>query len=391
MKSDIILVKYGEIYLKGLNRPQFMRALVQRVRQSLEGTGAEVTLHDARILVRGYEDRDEAVLRIRKVFGVHSVCPAVEMDKEDFNTVLEAAAEMMSAFTGTFKVDARRSDKHYFLDTPGLNARIGEYILENAGGSLTVDVRKPDHVLRVEIRDKAYLYSQVLPAAGGMPVGTGGKAALLLSGGIDSPVAGYMIAKRGVELIAVHYHSFPYTSEQARQKVLDLAQILAGYCCGIKVYIVPFTAVQTAIHQRCPEDYTTLIMRRCMMRIAETIARKEHCGALVTGESLGQVASQTMEALNATDAVAGMPVFRPLIGFDKIEIIHRAEQIGTLEISNLPFEDCCTVFTPRHPATRPRLEKVEEAEKDLDAGELMREAVEKAECVRFNAHGERMA
>ncbi len=391
MKSDIILVKYGEIYLKGLNRPQFMRALVQRVRQSLEGTGAEVTLHDARILVRGYEDRDEAVLRIRKVFGVHSVCPAVEMDKEDFNAVLEAAAEMMSAFTGTFKVDARRSDKHYFLDTPGLNARIGEYILENAGGSLTVDVRKPDHVLRVEIRDKAYLYSQVLPAAGGMPVGTGGKAALLLSGGIDSPVAGYMIAKRGVELIAVHYHSFPYTSEQARQKVLDLAQILAGYCCGIKVYIVPFTAVQTAIHQRCPEDYTTLIMRRCMMRIAETIARKEHCGALVTGESLGQVASQTMEALNATDAVAGMPVFRPLIGFDKIEIIHRAEQIGTLEISNLPFEDCCTVFTPRHPATRPRLEKVEEAEKDLDAGELMREAVEKAECVRFNAHGERMA
>ena len=391
MKSDIILVKYGEIYLKGLNRPQFMRALVQRVRQSLEGTGAEVTLHDARILVRGYEDRDEAVLRIRKVFGVHSVCPAVEMDKEDFNAVLEAAAEMMSAFTGTFKVDARRSDKHYFLDTPGLNARIGEYILENAGGSLTVDVRKPDHVLRVEIRDKAYLYSQVLPAAGGMPVGTGGKAALLLSGGIDSPVAGYMIAKRGVELIAVHYHSFPYTSEQARQKVLDLAQILAGYCCGIKVYIVPFTAVQTAIHQRCPEDYTTLIMRRCMMRIAETIARKEHCGALVTGESLGQVASQTMEALNATDAVAGMPVFRPLIGFDKIEIIHRAEEIGTLEISNLPFEDCCTVFTPRHPATRPRLEKVEEAEKDLDAGELMREAVEKAECVRFNAHGERMA
>ena len=391
MKSDIILVKYGEIYLKGLNRPQFMRALVQRVRQSLEGTGAEVTLHDARILVRGYEDRDEAVLRIRKVFGVHSVCPAVEMDKEDFNAVLEAAAEMMSAFTGTFKVDARRSDKHYFLDTPGLNARIGEYILESAGGSLTVDVRKPDHVLRVEIRDKAYLYSQVLPAAGGMPVGTGGKAALLLSGGIDSPVAGYMIAKRGVELIAVHYHSFPYTSEQARQKVLDLAQILAGYCCGIKVYIVPFTAVQTAIHQRCPEDYTTLIMRRCMMRIAETIARKEHCGALVTGESLGQVASQTMEALNATDAVAGMPVFRPLIGFDKIEIIHRAEQIGTLEISNLPFEDCCTVFTPRHPATRPRLEKVEEAEKDLDAGELMREAVEKAECVRFNAHGERMA
>ena len=391
MKSDIILVKYGEIYLKGLNRPQFMRALVQRVRQSLEGTGADVTLHDARILVRGYADRSDAVRRIRKVFGVHSVCPAVEMDKEDFDAVLEAAAEMMAPFSGTFKVDARRSDKHYFLDTPGLNARIGEYVLENAEGRLTVDVRKPEHVLRVEIRDKAYLYSEVLPAAGGMPVGTGGKAALLLSGGIDSPVAGYMIAKRGVELIAVHYHSFPYTSEQAKQKVLDLAGILAGYCCGIKVYIVPFTAVQTAIHQRCPEDYTTLIMRRCMMRIAEAIARKEHCGALVTGESLGQVASQTMEAINATDAVAGMPVFRPLIGFDKIEIIQRAESIGTLEISNLPYEDCCTVFTPRHPATRPRLEKVEEAESPLDADDLMREAVEKAECVRFDARGERMA
>ncbi len=388
--TPIILVKYGEIYLKGLNRPQFMRALVQRVRQALEGTGAEVTLKDARILVRGCADRDEAIRRVRKVFGVHSVCPAAEMDKEDFDAVMAQAAEMMTPYTGTFKVDSRRSDKHYFLDSPAMNAKVGEYILEHCDGRLTVNVRKPDHVLNLEIRDKAYLYCEILPAAGGMPVGTGGKAALLLSGGIDSPVAGYMIAKRGVELIAVHFYSFPYTSEQAKQKVLDLARILAGYCCGIKVYVVPFTDIQMAIHRQCPEDYTTLIMRRCMMRIAERIARREHCGALVTGESLGQVASQTMEALNATDAVAGMPVFRPLIGFDKIEIINRAEQIGTLETSNLPYEDCCTVFTPRHPATRPRLEKVEQAERALEGEDMIAEAADKAECVRYGAHGEEL-
>ena len=214
-----------------------------------------------------------------------------------------------------------------------------------------------------------------------MPVGTGGKAALLLSGGIDSPVAGYMIAKRGVQLTAVHYHSFPYTSEQAKQKVLDLAKILSEYCCGLKVYVVPFTEIQMQIHEKCPEEYTTLIMRRYMMRIAERIARKEGALALVTGESVGQVASQTMEALQTTDEVAHMPVFRPLIGFDKIDIIEYAKKIGTYETSSLPYEDCCTVFTPRHPATKPKMTKILEGESKLDQEQLIETAVENAEIV----------
>ena len=256
-------------------------------------------------------------------------------------------------------------------------------MLEHNQDHLTVDVHDPEHILSVEIRDQAYLYCKVYPAAGGMPVGTGGKAALLLSGGIDSPVAGYMIAKRGVQLVAVHYHSFPYTSEQAKQKVLDLAKILSEYCCGIRVYVVPFTDIQMQIHEKCPEEYTTLIMRRYMMRIAEIIARKEGALALITGESVGQVASQTMEALQVTNEVVGMPVLRPLIGFDKIDIIEYAEKIGTYETSSLPYEDCCTVFTPRHPATKPKEEKIAWGEARLEQDALIAAAVENAEIVEL--------
>ncbi len=378
--QKLLLVRYGEIYLKGQNRPYFLKALVSRVKQSVLDLGGKVWLHDARIFVSGVGDMDECIRRVKKVFGVHSVCPALEMEKDDFDRILAEAARMMDGLTGTFKVEARRSDKHYFLDSPAINARVGEYVLEHTNG-LTVDVKKPEHVLSVEIRDKAYLYCRVIMAVGGMPVGTGGKAALLLSGGIDSPVAGYMIAKRGVELIGVHYYSFPYTGPQARQKVLDLAKILSGYTCGMRVYVVPFTHIQMEIHAKCPDDYTTLIMRRYMMRIAEIIARKEGAMALVTGESIGQVASQTMEALNATDQVVDMPVFRPVIGFDKIDIIHEAEKIGTYETSCLPYEDCCTVFTPRHPATRPKAEKILEGESRLEEKELIDEAVEAAEIV----------
>ena len=379
----LLLVRYGEIYLKGLNRPYFLKALVLRVRQAVKDMGGVVWLKDARIFVSNVEDMDECVRRVTRVFGVHSVCPAVEMEKDDFDRILETAAELAAPLTGTFKVEARRSDKHYFLDSPAINARVGEYVLERSEGRLKVDVKKPEHVLSVEIRDKAYLYVQVIMAVGGMPVGTGGKAALLLSGGIDSPVAGYMIAKRGVELVAIHYYSFPYTGPQARQKVLDLAKILSEYTCGLKVYVVPFTRIQMEIHAKCPDEYTTLIMRRYMMRIAEIIARKEGAMALVTGESIGQVASQTMEALNATDSVVNMPVFRPVIGFDKIDIIHQACAIGTYETSCLPYEDCCTVFTPRHPATRPRAEKILEGERLLAEKELIDEAVETAEVVQL--------
>ncbi len=379
----LLMVRYGEIYLKGLNRPYFLRALVSRVREAAKPFGGKVWLHDARVFVSDMNDPEGCMERVRKVFGVHSVCPAIEMEKDDFDGICQQAELMMRPLSGTFKVESRRADKHYFLDSPQINRQVGEYVLMRNEDHLKVDVHKPEHVLSIEIRDQAYLYCQVYPAVGGMPVGTGGKAALLLSGGIDSPVAGYMIAKRGVQLVAVHYHSFPYTSEFAKQKVLDLAKILSDYCCGIKVYVVPFTEIQMQIHEKCPEDYTTLIMRRYMMRIAERIARKEECLALITGESVGQVASQTMEALATTDQVVEMPVFRPLIGFDKIDIIEYARKIGTYETSSLPYEDCCTVFTPKHPATKPKMTKILEGEGNLDQEALIAAAVDNAEIVEL--------
>ena len=382
--QKLLMVRYGEIYLKGLNRPYFLRALVSRVKEAAKPFGGQVWLHDARVFISGASDLDACRERVCKVFGVHSVAPAIEIEKDDFEAVCQQASELMQGLTGTFKVDARRSDKHYFLESPQINAKIGEYVLEHGDGQLKVDVKHPEHILSVEIRDQAYLYCRVYPAVGGMPVGTGGKAALLLSGGIDSPVAGYMIAKRGVQLVAVHYHSFPYTSEFAKQKVLDLAKILSEYCCGIKVYVVPFTDIQMQIHEKCPEDYTTLIMRRYMMRIAEKIAEKEEAMALITGESVGQVASQTIEALVTTNQVVEqLPVFRPLIGFDKIDIIDYAKRIGTYDTSSLPYEDCCTVFTPRHPATKPKMALIEKGESALDQEALIQAAVENAEIVEL--------
>ena len=377
---ELLLVRYGEIFLKGQNRPVFMRALVKRIKHAVKDLGATVYLNDSRIFVTDYSDQDEAIRKVTKVFGVHSVCPAIEMPKEDFEAVAAQAVSMMSDLRGTFKVTARRSDKRYPLDSPAINGQIGHRILV-ANKNLSVDVKNPDHVMNVEIRDHAYLYVKVVPAVGGMPVGTNGRATLLLSGGIDSPVAGWMIAKRGVHINAVHFHSYPYTSDRAKEKVLDLARILAESCCGIRVHVVPFTKIQMEIHEKCPDEYTTLIMRRFMMRIAERVAISEKSEALITGESIGQVASQTMTALGTTDMVVNMPVFRPVIGFDKTEIIAIAEKIGTMETSSLPYEDCCTVFTPRHPATHPHLDIIEEAEAKLDMEALIQEAVDGIEIV----------
>ena len=379
---QLILIRYGEIYLKGLNRPYFMHALVERVKQAVRPFGGKVWLHDARIFVSDMTDMDACMAAVSKVFGVHSLCPAIEMDKSDFNAICEKATEMMQGLTGTFKVDSRRSDKRYPMTSPEINMEAGGYILHHTEG-LKVDIHHPEHVMNIEIRDHAYLYVKVMEAVGGMPVGTGGKATLLLSGGIDSPVAGYMIGKRGVEISAVHFHSYPYTSERAKEKVITLAKELSEYCCGIRLYVVPFTEPQLTIHEKCPEEYGTLIMRRFMMRIASKIAEKEGARALITGESIGQVASQTIEALCCTDAVAGMPVFRPLIGNDKIEIIRIAEKIGTYETSCLPYEDCCTVFTPRHPATHPKLDHVEKAEQCLDIEGLVNACVEGAELLEL--------
>lgn len=378
---ELLLVRYGEIFLKGLNRPYFMRALVQKIKHAVKDVGGRVWLHDGRIFVSDFTDLDECIRKVTKVFGVHSVCPAVEMEKDSFDAIAEQAARMTEGLTGTFKVAARRSDKRYPMDSPKINEELGYRILM-AHPELKVDIHKPDHVVNVEIRDMVYLYVKVIMAYGGMPVGTNGKATLLLSGGIDSPVAGWMIAKRGVSINAVHFHSYPYTSDRAKEKVLELARILSGSCCGIRVHIVPFTKIQMEIHEKCPEEYTTLIMRRFMMRIAERVAKKEGSGALITGESIGQVASQTMEALGVTDAVVDMPVFRPVIGFDKTDIIEIAEKIGTFETSSLPYEDCCTVFTPRHPATKPKMDIVLDAESRLDAEALIDEAMAEIETVQ---------
>ncbi len=379
--QDLLLVRYGEIFLKGLNRPYFIRALVRKIRYAVRGMGATVNVHDGRIFVRGFNDTEACIDRVTKVFGVHSVSPAVEMPKEDFDAICSQAIEMVKDLKGTFKVNARRSDKRYPLNSPAINEEAGYRIL-NANPNLKVDVHNPDYLVNIEIRDMAYLYVKEIPAYGGMPVGTNGNATLLLSGGIDSPVAGWMIAKRGVQINAVHYHSYPYTSDRAKEKVLDLARKLSFSCCGIKVYVVPFTEIQMQIHEKCPEEYTTLIMRRYMMRIAERIARDTESEALITGESIGQVASQTMTALGTTDAVVEMPVFRPLIGFDKSEIIETARKIGTLEISEQPFEDCCTVFTPRHPATHPKMEKILEGESRLEQEELIQRALDGTEMIR---------
>lgn len=377
---NLLLVRYGEIFLKGLNRPFFLRSLVKRVRYAVNDLHGQVWLNDGRIFISEFDDQDECIARVTKVFGVHSVCPAVEMPKDDFDAICQKAIEMTEGLQGTFKVVARRSDKRYFMDSPMINEELGYRIL-TARPELTVDVHHPDHLVNVEIRDMAYLYVKVIPAVGGMPVGTNGKATLLLSGGIDSPVAGWMIAKRGVQINAVHFHSYPYTSDRAKEKVIDLARKLSFSCCGIRVHVIPFTEIQMKIHEKCPEEYTTLIMRRFMMRIAERIADIEGSQALITGESIGQVASQTMEALAVTDSVVSLPVFRPLIGFDKSEIIDVARQIDTYELSSLPYEDCCTVFTPRHPATKPKLEKIAEGEEKLDAESLINAAVEAREII----------
>ena len=326
-----------------------------------------------------FDDLQECISRVTKVFGIYSVSPAVEMEK-DLEAISEKAIEMMRGKEGSFKVFGRRSDKSFPLNSMEIGMEVGGRVLQS-NPKLWVDVHKPQHRLNIEIRDNAYLCVEEIMAVGGLPMGTGGKAALLLSGGIDSPVAGYQLMKRGVRCCAIHFQSPPYTGELARDKVMQLAKKLADYAGGMRVYLVPFTKCQLEIHEKCPDGLGTLITRRFMMRIAEKIARDYGAQALITGESLGQVASQTMEALGCTDAVVNMPVFRPLIGMDKTEIMAIAQKIDTFETSILPYEDCCTVFTPRHPVTRPKLSTMPDAERKLDVDALVDEAVAATEMV----------
>ena len=376
---QVLLVRYGEVFLKGANRPHFLKVLTDNIKRAVKPLNGHVWLSDARVYVSDFTDLQACVDRVSKVFGVYSVSPALEMEK-DLDVIGEACVQMMAPLSGTFKVLGKRSDKKFPMNSMELAAEIGHRVLE-ANPNLRVDVHTPEHRLTVEIRDNAYICVREILAVGGMPTGTGGKAALLLSGGIDSPVAGYQLMKRGVRLCAIHFQSPPYTGELAKDKVLQLAKKLAWYSGGMRVYLVPFTKCQLEIHEKCPEELGTLITRRFMMRIAERIAKQFGALALITGESLGHVASQTMEALCCTDAVVTMPVFRPLIGLDKTEIMAVAEKIDTYETSILPYEDCCTVFTPRHPVTKPKLETMPKVEEKLDVEALVSEAVEGTEMV----------
>ena len=380
---EILLVRFGEVFLKGQNRPFFMKKLMDHIRQAVRPVNGRVWMSEGRFYVSDFTDMDECIRRVTRVFGVHSVSPAIEMDKDNFEAICEQAARMMEPLSGTFKVLARRSDKRYPLDSPAIMREAGGYILDHVP-QLTVDVNHPDHTMMIEIRDHAYLSVKRIPAVEGMPMGTNGKACLLLSGGIDSPVAGFMIAKRGVELCCVHYHSFPYTSERAREKVLELARLLSEYCGKMRVHVVPFTEIQMQIHAKCPENYTTLIMRRYMMKIAEELAKKDDCLGLITGESIGQVASQTVHSLAVTNAVCTLPVFRPLIGFDKQDIVDISLKIGTYETSIEPYEDCCTIFVAKHPVTKPVLHLIEKSERNLEEkiDALVKEAIDTVEVIR---------
>lgn len=384
--KEIILVKYGEIILKGLNRHIFEDKLVNNIRKVV-GNEASVRKSLATIYVEPADnaDIDKLAEKITKVFGVVSVTRAGITEK-DIDDIAKGAAEYLKDTLGTkktFKVETKRADKRYPMKSPEISAYLGGKLLA-AYPHLKVDVKNPDIVVNAEVREAgAYVYADKLKGCGGLPTGTGGKAMLLLSGGIDSPVAGYMIGKRGVTLEAVHFFSHPFTSENAKQKVLDLAKIIAGFTGGMKVHIVPFTAQQLEMKAKCPAEHMTLLMRRMMMMISSQIAKKEGAGALVTGESLGQVASQTLEAIGVTDDACTVPCFRPLIGMDKEEIVEIARNIGTYETSILPFEDCCTVFVPKHPTTKPKLERILESESRLDVEDLVRRAVEGTETVIF--------
>ncbi|MBC3797425.1 tRNA uracil 4-sulfurtransferase ThiI [Acetobacterium tundrae] len=385
--EHVILVRYGEIALKGLNRNYFIELLAKNIRNTLWCVpSAKVKKIQGRIIVNvEEEDLKLGMERIQKVFGIVSVSPAIVIDS-DIKVIEENAIEQVRSAEGikTFKITAKRGDKTFPIKSPDLNYRLGETVLDAVAG-ISVDIHNPDLNLWVEVREKTYMYHEFLKCNGGLPVGCSGKGALLLSGGIDSPVAGYMMAKRGVEVIAVYFHSFPFTSDRAKQKVIDLAKIMSQYCGRIKLYVVPFTEVQTKIVELCPDRQTTIIIRRYMMRIAEMIAAKEGAKALITGESLGQVASQTMEGLGATNAVANLPVFRPLIGFDKADIVKIAQEIGTFETSILPYEDCCTIFVPKHPETKPKISEMirsEEAIAEMMV-DMMATAVENSEIVKL--------
>ena len=387
------LIKYAEIGVKGKNRYVFEDALVKEIERALsrvEGTFS-ISKEMGRIYVTAETeyDFDDVIEALQHVFGISGICPVVIVEDEGYEQlekdIVEYIGKVYPNCKKTFKVCARRSKKTYPFDSMELNAKIGGAILD-AYPQMTVDVHKPEISLTVEIRSKIYLYSMIIPGPGGMPLGTGGKAMLLLSGGIDSPVAGYMISKRGVTIDAIYFHAPPYTSERAKEKVQDLARIVSRYTGPIRLHVVTFTDIQLAIYENCPHEELTIIMRRYMMRIAEEFAHRNGAYGLVTGESIGQVASQTMQSMAITNEVCSLPVYRPLIAYDKQDIVDVAVRIGTYETSVLPYEDCCTIFVAKHPVTKPLLKKIQNSERKLEnvIDDLVEKAIETTEVIEIN-------
>lgn len=383
--EKVIIIRYCELYLKGKNRGYFERLFAVNIERSLKGIRHELRRKSGRYLIEGFEDNDvdRILAKLCKVFGIHTLSVAYKVTS-DFDNIY-AAARLVAPVCGTFKVETHRADKSFPMNSMQLSAAIGGRLLDDVK-SLTVDVHSPEHVVNIDVREDgtSLVFGSFIKGAGGMPVGSAGKGLLLISGGIDSPVAGHMIAKRGMSLDCVHFHSYPYTNMQAKEKVIDLAKVLSEYACGMNLHVIKVTHIQEEIHKKCNGEYMVTLLRRFMMRIAEKIA--ESCGAqcIITGESLGQVASQTIEGMTSSNAVIErLPVLRPLCGFDKNEIIERSKDIGTYDISILPYEDCCTVFLPKHPVTRPKMEDVLSEEAKIDVQALVAEALSTLELIKF--------
>lgn len=394
MVFKAFLIKYAEIGVKGKNRDIFEEALCRQVKYALKRCEGEFAVRRTRgriyIDVLSDYDYEETVDNLKTVCGISAICPMVQLEDEGFDKLCDDVISYVDAQypdkNFTFKVHARRARKNYSVESMEINARLGEKLLD-AFPEIRVDVHHPDVMLYVEIREHIYVYSIEIPGPGGMPVGTNGKAMLLLSGGIDSPVAGFMVAKRGVKIDAVYFHAPPYTSERAKQKVVDLARLVARYSGPIYLHVINFTEIQLAIYEKCPHDELTIIMRRYMMKIAEEIAKNTECLGLITGESIGQVASQTIQSLAVTNEVCTLPVFRPCIGLDKQEIVEISEKIGTYETSIQPFEDCCTIFVAKHPVTKPNLNVIKRHEENLAdcIDEMMQRALDTDEVIVVEA------
>lgn len=378
-----ILIRYGEIFLKGNNRGFFQGTLIKNIKKALKGFNYEFVKTSGRYFIDNYniEDEDKIVKRLKKVFGIHSLSIASKTDM-NFENIAALVVDTAKDLEGTFRITVKRANKHMTGTSTEIAAELGGRVLES-NPKLSVDLFDFDKEIFVDIREngETYVFMDKILCQGGMPVGTAANGMVLLSGGIDSPVAAYMMAKRGAKIFAVHFHSYPYTSEMAKEKVVDLAKKLKGYTGEITLFVIPFTHIQQAIHEKCPAEYMITVMRRFMMRIAERLALSNDCKSIITGESLGQVASQTMESILVTNEGIGLPIFRPLIGMDKTEIIEIAKKIDTFELSILPYEDCCTVFLPKNPVIKPRLELIKKAESVLNFDELINEAIDNKETI----------